>query len=202
MGLRFRVGVPGPYVGPVPSFVDLLRTGCRQPALGPRYVVVGSSHGWSFTYWSVAFGGARGVQELVTCPSGVTGNLPSRGRRGSRGREAFGTAPSVPLVTRWTGRRIEWLVRQAHGRARPLKTVAQLAARWGITPRWLRKRLHRWRQSGVVSRLHPRRRPPSPLLTKEEKRQIEEEHRRSPRGATKMWRAHYGPPGFLGGSLR
>ena len=132
MGLRFRVGVPGPYVGPVPSFVDLLRTGCRQPALGPRYVVVGSSHGWSFTYWSVAFGGARGVQGFVPCPSGVAGNRPSRGRRGSRRREAFGTAPSVPLVTRWTDRRIEWRVRQAQGRARPLTTVGRLAARWGV----------------------------------------------------------------------
>ena len=119
----------------------------------------------------------------------MAGDLPSSGKRGSRGSAAFGVAPSVPLVTRLTDRRIEWLVRQAQGRARPPETVGQLAARWGVTPRWLRKLLQRWRQSGVVPRLNPRRRPPSPPLTEEEKRLIDEEHNRSPRGATKMWRA-------------
>ncbi len=99
-----------------------------------------------------------------------------------------GRSPSTG-VTKLTDTRIEWLIRQAQGKARPPETVGQLAARWGVTPRWLRKLLQRWRQSGVVPRLNPRRRPPAPPLTEEEKRQIEEEHRRSPRGATKLWRA-------------
>ena len=92
-------------------------------------------------------------------------------------------------VTKLTDRRIEWLIRQAQGTVRPRESVGQMAARWGVTRRWLRKLLQRWRRSGVVPRLNPRRRPPGPPLTDEEKRLIEEEHRRSPRGATKLWRA-------------
>lgn len=54
------LGIPGPKnMGPVFPFVDLLRTGCRQPALSPRYVSLGSSHGWAFTFWLAAFGGAQ-----------------------------------------------------------------------------------------------------------------------------------------------
>ena len=133
---------------------------------------------------------ACGVQELVPCPGGEEASrVPCTGKRGSRGRAAFGRGPSTPSVTKLTDRRIDWLVRQAQGTARPRETVGQLAARWGVTPRWLRKLLQRWRQSGVVPRLDPRRRPPGPPLTDEEKRQIEEEHTRSPRGATKIWRA-------------
>lgn len=64
-----------------------------------------------------------------------------------------------------------------------------MTARWGVTVRWLRKLLPRWRQSGVVPRLNPRRRPPVPPPTDAEKQAIEEEHRRTPRGATKLWRA-------------
>lgn len=92
-------------------------------------------------------------------------------------------------MTRLTDRRIEWLIRQAEGKAIPRETVGQLAARWGVSVRWLRKLLQRWRQSGAVPRLNPRRRPPSRPLTEEEKRALEEEHRRSPRGATKLWRS-------------
>ena len=92
-------------------------------------------------------------------------------------------------MTRLTDRRIEWLIRQAQGKATPHETVGQMAARWGVTPRWLRKLLQRWRRSGVVPRLNPRRRPPAPPLTDEEKRAIEEEHARAPRGATKLWKA-------------
>ncbi len=139
--------------------------------------------------------GRSGVQELVPCQKEEEPDLPSTGRRGSGGGTTFGSwrplkgrSPSTG-VTKLTDTRIEWLIRQAQGKARPPETVGQLAARWGVTPRWLRKLLQRWRQSGVVPRLNPRRRPPAPPLTEEEKRQIEEEHRRSPRGATKLWRA-------------
>ncbi|MGI0053628.1 MAG: hypothetical protein ACREC5_03560 [Thermoplasmata archaeon] len=92
-------------------------------------------------------------------------------------------------MTKLTDRRIDWLIRQAQGRARPSETVGQMAARWGVTPRRLRKVLQQWRTSGVVPRLNPLRRPPGPPLTEEEKRLIEEEHRRAPRGATKVWKA-------------
>jgi putative transposase len=121
--------------------------------------------------------------------------LPSTRRRGSRGRGTFGPfarlkgRPYLVGVTKLTDRRIEWLIRQAEGTVRPHETVGQMAARWGVTPRWLRKLLQRWRRSGVVPRLNPKRRPPSPPLTEEEQRIIEEEHRRVPRGATKLWRA-------------
>ena len=59
LGLRIRVRDPGPkYVGPVSPFFDLLRPDRCRYDLGPRYVALGSFHGWSFTYWSVVFGGA------------------------------------------------------------------------------------------------------------------------------------------------
>jgi putative transposase len=92
-------------------------------------------------------------------------------------------------VTKLTDARIEWLVRQAQGRARPPESIGQLAARWGVTPRWLRKLLQRWRRSGVVPRLNPRRRPPAPPLSEEQRRLLTEEYRRSPRGATKLYKA-------------
>jgi putative transposase len=114
---------------------------------------------------------------------------PPTGKRGSRGRAAFGRDRSPVTVTRLTDRRIAWLVRQAQGTARPRETIGQMAARWGVSSRWLRKLLQRWRGSGTVPRLNPLRRPPGPPLTEEEQRAIEEEHARSPRGATKLWRA-------------
>ncbi len=92
-------------------------------------------------------------------------------------------------MTKLTDRRIAWLIRQAQGKAIPRETVGQMAARWGVTPRWLRKLLQRWRQWGVVPRLTPRRRPPGPPLTDEQKRQITEEWLRAPRGATKLYKA-------------
>jgi len=103
--------------------------------------------------------------------------------------ESKGSDASSPGVTRLTDRRIEWLIRQAQGRASPRETVGQMAARWGVTSRWLRNLLQRWRQSGVVPRLNPRRRPPGPPLTEEQKRLVIEEWGRGPRGATKLFKA-------------
>ena len=111
------------------------------------------------------------------------------GKGGSRGGRAFRRTASAPSVTKMTDRRIEWLVRQAEGKAQPRETVGQMAARWGVTVRWLRKLLQRWRQSGAVPRLNPRRRPPGPPLTEEQRRLLDEEWRRAPRGATKIFKA-------------
>jgi putative transposase len=136
---------------------------------------------------------ASGVRKLVHPPAREEpARRPSSGKGGRRGESAFDDL--LPpghsgRVTRLTDRRIEWLIRQAEGKARPRETVGQMAARWGVSVRWLRKLLQRWRQSGVVPRLNPRRRPAAPPLTEAEKQAIEEEHRRSPRGATKLWRA-------------
>lgn len=136
-----------------------------------------------------------GVQQLVPLPALEADALPSTGKRGFRGRAPFGpleskgSDASSPGVTRLTDRRIEWLIRQAQGRASPRETVGQMAARWGVTSRWLRNLLQRWRQSGVVPRLNPRRRPPGPPLTEEQKRLVIEEWGRGPRGATKLFKA-------------
>lgn len=92
-------------------------------------------------------------------------------------------------MTQLTNRRIEWLIRQAEGTARPPETVGQMAARWGVTVRWLRKLLQRWRQSGVVPRLNRKRRPLGPPLTDEQQQLIETEWRRAPGGATKLYQA-------------
>jgi putative transposase len=133
-----------------------------------------------------------GVQQLV--PPGSEGDLPSgTGREGSRGGRTFGTwqrfGPSGPPegVTRLTDRRIEWLVRQAQGTARPKETLGQMAARWGVSVRWLRKLLQRWKATGTVPRLNPRRRPHAPPLTDEQQRILREEWAHSPRGATKIY---------------
>jgi putative transposase len=90
-------------------------------------------------------------------------------------------------VTRLTDRQIEWLIRQAQGTVRPRESVGQMAARWGVTVRWLRKLLQRWRRSGTLPRLNPRRRPPGPPLSLEQQHLIDQEHRRQPRGATKLY---------------
>lgn len=117
------------------------------------------------------------------------------GKKGGRGKSSFASfrrleSPSpFRRVTRLTDRRIEWLVRQAMGKAHPKETLGQMAARWGVTPRWLRKLLQRWRESGTVPRLDPRRRPPGPPLTEEQKRLLTEEWSRSHRGATKLYKA-------------
>jgi len=62
-----------------------------------------------------------------------------------------------------------------------------MAARWGVTVRWLRKLLQRWRRSGVVPRLNPKRRPPGPPLSDDQKHFIEVEWWRAPSGATKIY---------------
>ncbi len=88
-----------------------------------------------------------------------------------------------------TDRRIDWLIRQVQGLAVPRETVGQMAARWGVTRRWLRKLIQRWRQSGIVPRLNPHRRPPSPPLSEAEKAVITQEWLRAPRSPTKLYKA-------------
>ncbi len=92
-------------------------------------------------------------------------------------------------MTKLTDRRIDYLIRQAQGLATPRETLGQMAARWGVTRRWLRKLIQRWRQSGIVPRLNPRRRPPRPPLTELEKAVITQEWLRSPRSPTKLYKA-------------
>jgi len=93
-------------------------------------------------------------------------------------------------VTKLTDKEISYLIRQAEGTwTYPKETVGQMAARRGVTKRRLRQLLQVWRATGVVPRLNPKRRPPAPPLTEAEKKFIEQEWRRSPRGATKVWRA-------------
>ena len=92
-------------------------------------------------------------------------------------------------MTKLTDRRIDYLIRQAQGLAIPRETLGQMAARWGVTRRWLRKLIQRWRQSGLVPRLNPRRRPPHPPLSELEKSVITQEWLRSPRSPTKLYKA-------------
>ena len=91
-------------------------------------------------------------------------------------------------MTRLTDRRIAYLVRQAQGDP-PGETVGQLAARWGVSIRWLRKLLQRWRRSGDIPRLNPKRRPPGPPLTELQQKLILDTYRQTPRGATKLYLA-------------
>ena len=95
--------------------------------------------------------------------------------------------PSVG-VTRLTDARIAYLVRQAQNRWDG-DSLPQMAARWGVSRRWLRKLLQRWRASGAVPRLNPSRRPKGPPLSTAEERAIAEEWERVPRGATQIWKA-------------
>ena len=92
-------------------------------------------------------------------------------------------------MTRLTDRRIEWLILQAQGRTKHHETVGQMAARWGVSIRWLRKLIQRWRRTGVVPRLSPRRRPPAPPFTEEQQQLVREEWQRQNRGATKLYQA-------------
>ena len=92
-------------------------------------------------------------------------------------------------MTKLTDRRIEWLIRQAQGFATPRETVGQMAARWGVTPRWLRKLIQRWRLSGTVPRLNPHRRPPGPPLSDTEKAVLTAEWMRAPRSPSKLYKA-------------
>jgi putative transposase len=91
-------------------------------------------------------------------------------------------------VTKLTDSRIAYLVHQSQARWDG-DSLPQIAARWGVTRRWLRKLLQRWRQSGVVPRLNPLRRPPGPPLTEAQKERIAEEWQRVPRGSTQIWKA-------------
>lgn len=65
--------------------------------------------------------------------------------------------------------------------------MGQLAARWGVSPRWLRKLLERWRRTGAIPRMNPRRRPPGPPLSRRQEQLILETYRATPRGATKLY---------------
>jgi putative transposase len=103
-----------------------------------------------------------------------------------RGLELL-TPPRYRGVTRLTDRRMAYLVDQAQ-RAWDGDTLPQMAARWGVTRRWLRKLLQRWRESGVVPRLNPNRRPKGPPLTEVQQQLIAEEWHRTPRGATQIWK--------------
>ena len=91
-------------------------------------------------------------------------------------------------MTRLTDRRIAYLIEQAQ-REWDGDSLPQMAARWGVTRRWLRKLLQRWRASGVVPRLNPARRPKGPPLTEAQEQLIADEWQRTPRGATQIWKA-------------
>ncbi|MGC2035423.1 MAG: DDE-type integrase/transposase/recombinase [Thermoplasmata archaeon] len=91
-------------------------------------------------------------------------------------------------MTRLTDRRISYLIHQAE-RLWDGDTLPQMAARWGVSRRWLRKLLQRWRESGTVPRLNPNRRPKGPPLTEAQQQLIAEEWNRTPRGASQIWKA-------------
>jgi putative transposase len=93
-----------------------------------------------------------------------------------------------PSVTRLDDRRIAYLIDQ-HQRQWAGDSLPQMAARWGVTRRWLRKLLQRWRDSGVVPRLDPARRPKGPPLSEAQKALITDEWQHAPRGATQIWKA-------------
>jgi putative transposase len=104
-----------------------------------------------------------------------------------RGLERL-TPPPSSGVTKLTDARLAYLVDQAQ-RGWDGDTLPQMAARWAVTRRWLRKLLQRWRDSGVVPRLNPNRRPKGPPLTPEQLQLIVAEWERAPRGATQLWKA-------------
>ena len=91
-------------------------------------------------------------------------------------------------MTRLTNVLIAHLVRQAQNEWDG-DSLPQMAARWGVTRRWLRKLLQRWRQSGAVPRLNPARRPKGPPLSEAQLLQIAEEWHRCPRGSTQIWKS-------------
>ncbi len=91
-------------------------------------------------------------------------------------------------MTKLTDRRIAYLIHQAQ-HAWDGDTLPQMAARWGVTRRWLRKLLQRWRDSGVVPRLNPDRRPKEPPLSEAQEQLIVAEWQRAPRGATQIWKS-------------
>lgn len=91
-------------------------------------------------------------------------------------------------MTRLTDRRIAHLVRQAHAGFRT-DTLGQMAARWGVTRRRLNQMLQLSREVGGVPLLKTTRRPPDPPLTADEIAEVEREHERTHRGATKLYQA-------------
>lgn len=104
----------------------------------------------------------------------------------TRGLERL-SPPRYGAVTRLTDRRISYLIDQAQRRWDG-DALPQMAARWGVTRRWLRKLLQRWRDSGAVPRLNPHRRPRGPPLTEAQEQLIAEAWRQAPRGATQIWK--------------
>ncbi len=112
-----------------------------------------------------------GVQELVPCPSGVAGNRPLRGRKGSRGRG--GSVRVGPLPPRRSspidGSRGGST--QAPGRGRSSGTVGPNSSRRGAPPRRRKRLLQPWRASAVGLHQNSLRPPPDPLRTAEESRQ-------------------------------
>ena len=86
-----------------------------------------------------------------------------------------------------TDQRIAYACRQAE-KGKGGETTKQMATRWGVTDRRLRQVIQRYRETGEIPKLDPRRRPPSPPLTDEQKRLIAEEWERSRRGATKIYK--------------
>ena len=96
--------------------------------------------------------------------------------------------PPSGSVTKLTDQRIAYACRQeAQGGGG--ETPKKMAARWGVTDRRIRQLLQRFRETRLVPKLNPRRRPPSPPLTDDQKRFIDEEWQRLRRGASKLYRA-------------
>ncbi len=93
-------------------------------------------------------------------------------------------------MTKLTDRKLAYLIQQVKGGGTyPPETLGQMAARWGVTKRRLRQLVQLWRSTGVVPRLNPKRRPPSPPLSDAQKSLIAREWQRRRRGPTKLWRA-------------
>ena len=73
-------------------------------------------------------------------------------------------------MTKLTDRKLAYLIQQVKGGGTyPPETLGQMAARWGVTKRRLRQLVQLWRSTGVVPRLNPKRRPPSPPLSDAQK---------------------------------
>ncbi len=135
-----------------------------------------------------------GVQQFFPSRPGEAEALPSTGKGGSWGGRPFGRWPNSkrpdpsPGVTKLTNERIAYLVRQSQA-PRPLETVGQMAARWGVTRRRLYQVLQLSREVGGIPLLKTNRRPPAPPLTAEEKALLRAEWARLPRGASLLYKA-------------
>lgn len=69
----------------------------------------------------------------------------------------------------------------------PHDRPGQMAALWGVTPRRIRQIQQEFRETGIVPKLNPNRRPKGPALTDEERAQIEAARQDTRRGARKIW---------------